>query len=201
MGNRDPRVARSHLPAHHKLPASSNKLQTSSEKTNSKLDCAQAHCCVKTSCHNREYVGQKKLKNAWSPLLDSPLQQIHPALPPGARVMAGSLQLVSRLAGGHAAPEEKWVTLHPSLFIAAYRGNLPAAMQPDRPLCTPCHLHMAPQEQWLPGGSSTNCGRSSARQALPTRAAGLSTWMLSEDFVLLLLLVLKPVFLVLLKRD
>lgn len=29
------------------------------------------------------------------------------------------------------------MTLHPLLFIAVYRANLPAATLPDRPLCTP----------------------------------------------------------------
>lgn len=34
-------------------------------------------------------------------------------------------------------PEEKWMTLHPLLFIDVYRAN-----HPDRPLCT---LHAPPR--------------------------------------------------------
>jgi len=57
-----------------------------------------------------------------------------------ARVMAGSLQVVSRSAEDHAVPEEKWMTLHPLLPIAADRANLPAAARP-----APLHRHVPPE--------------------------------------------------------
>lgn len=76
----------------------------------------------------------------------------------GAQVTAGSLQLVSRSAGGHTVPEEKWMASHPLLFIAAYRANLPAAPPPDWPLCTPCHLHVPPRSGGYLGGAEQTAG-------------------------------------------
>lgn len=44
-------------------------------------------------------------------------------------------------------PQEKWMMLHPLLFIAIHRANFPAATDSSAP---PSAL----QELWLPGGNS-----------------------------------------------
>lgn len=44
-------------------------------------------------------------------------------------------------------PEERWMTLHPLLFIATHRANIPAATDSSAP-------PPAPQEPWLPGWNS-----------------------------------------------
>lgn len=62
----------------------------------------------------------EKCLKLWSLLLGSPPQPIHPS-PAGCRS-----------AGGQAVPE-KWMMLHPLLFIATHGANLPVAADSSAP--------------------------------------------------------------------
>lgn len=86
-----------------------------------------------------------KCLKLWRLLPDSPPQQIHGTLQPGAWC-SGEGRL-GRSAGGQAVPEERWMTLHPLLFIATHRANLPAATDSSAP-------PPAPQEGWNSAGEA-----------------------------------------------
>lgn len=123
-----------HTAGQKELPAFYNKLQTSSKKQIQSYTVLK-HTAVSKPPATAGHMFNKKCLSLCGPLSSKGFLN-KPILLSSWVLRRGRLFPVSRSAGGHALPEEKWMTRHPLLFITTYRADVYATPLPDQHLCT-----------------------------------------------------------------